>query len=216
MAAIPFTFECSREAGFVPDPNEHKRFGYVTELKAFATVFPKDLKVNVPLNPAAGPAFTGLKYTAAKPGGPPIGVADVVGVIERFEWNGGAGNPLELEFYVSQENAMQIKAAQQLALQTVKIEALAWWIGDFDQVDRVWFEQAFPMSGPITGIAAGKEHPEVDVDLNPVAAKDGIDVNVYKVTLGVAPAANMQYTLHFANSLQKKVVKSWGLPAVAS
>jgi hypothetical protein len=51
----------------------------------------------------------------------------------------------------------------------------------------------------------------VDVDLSPVPVKDGIDVNVYKMTLAVVPAANKQYTLHFASSPRKPAVKSWGL-----
>jgi hypothetical protein len=34
---------------------------------------------------------------------------------------------------------------------------------------------------------------------------------VYNVHFEVVPAANAQHVLHFANSDQKKVVKSWGL-----
>lgn len=36
-------------------------------------------------------------------------------------------------------------------------------------------------------------------------------INVYKISLEIVPAANLQYSLFFANSSTKKVVKSWGL-----
>jgi hypothetical protein len=102
---------------------------------------------------------------------------------------------------------------QQSALQTTKIQGLAWWIADYDQEKKLWFEQAhpLPLSGGVTGIITGKENPELDVDLTPVPVKDGIDVNVYKITMGVVPAANAQYNLHFANTHGKPVAKAWGL-----
>jgi hypothetical protein len=46
MATVPFVFECSREQGFLPDPNEHNRVGYIIELDGFGLAGPmdKDLK----------------------------------------------------------------------------------------------------------------------------------------------------------------------------
>lgn len=41
--------------------------------------------------------------------------------------------------------------------------------------------------------------------------KEGIDVDVYKVTMGVVPAAITRYMLHFANSSTQAVVEPWGL-----
>ena len=219
MATVPFVFECSKESGFVTDPNEHKRFGYILALNGFGLAGPldADLTVNVPFNTGAKPTYSTMAtaFTAGDGLGQdtvkPMASAQVVGVFEKFEWNGGVGDPLQLDFFVSQENAMQIKALQQLALKTTMITALDWWIADYDQEVKTWFEQSNPIGGPIKGIITGKENPELNVDLNPVVVKDGIDVNVYKISLKVAPGANLQYTLHFANSDKKKTVKSWGL-----
>ena len=215
MTSIPFTYECSKAAGFVPDPNEHKRFGYVTALKIGTTEPAADLKVNVPTG-AAPVGFTGLGYAAPAAANKSIGEAKVVGVIEKFEWNGGVGDPLKLEFYVSRENATQIKAVQQSTLVTTKVDSLGWWIADYDQEVKKWYEQAYPIGNAVignavSGIIAGKENPELNVDLSPVPAKDGIDLNVYRIAIGIVPAANKQYTLHFANSHQTKVAKPWGL-----
>jgi hypothetical protein len=58
---------------------------------------------------------------------------------------------------------------------------------------------------PFGGTFAGKEAPQVDVDLNPVLVRECIDVNVYKVSMSINPAAGTQYSLHFANSATQKV-----------
>jgi hypothetical protein len=138
----------------------------------------------------------------------PVG-GKVVGVIEKFEWSGGLSDPLRFDFYVSQQNAHEIKALQQQALRTTKVKSLGWWIADYDLETKGWFEQANPIGRPaVSGMLAGKETPQLDVNLNPVHV--GTDAIVYKVTMSVAPAANMTYSLHFADSSKKQVVKTWG------
>jgi hypothetical protein len=210
MASIPFAYECSTAAGFLPDPNEPQRVGYVTALTIGTTEYAKDLTV---FSPAVAGAvdFKGLGpiTPAAANGG--LGKITVVGVLKKFEWDGGAGQPLKLEFYLSQRNAMQIKQAQESTLTPTKIDTVAWWIADYDVETKKWYEQSFPTNA-VSGIVGGtQDQLELDVDLTGVQAKDGIDVKVYKVAVSVAPAANSRYTLHFANSPQKGVAKSWGL-----
>ena len=213
MASIPFEYECDKSAGFVMDPNQHRRVGYVTSLDGFGLPvrLATDLRVTVPSNAGARTAFTDLQYRS----GASMGSANVVGVIEKFSWNGGVGDAIKLEFYASQENASQIKALQQQAMKTTTIKQLGWWIGGYDQETKLWFEQSYPADGKVAGLLQGTHEPALDVDLNPVTVKDGIDVNVYKITLAVVPAANHAYSLQFANSSARKVVKTWGL-AVAS
>jgi hypothetical protein len=93
MATIPFSYECSKDAGFVMDPNEQKRFGYITGLKGFNKAFAKDLKVSVPYNASAVPSFKGGGFAPTMPSTTaPAGEATVVGVIE-FEPDGHQDNP---------------------------------------------------------------------------------------------------------------------------
>ncbi len=208
MASIPFAYECSKAAGFLPDPNEPQRVGYVTALTIGTTEYAKDLQVFVPAVQPVG--FKGLGPVAPAAANEGFGRITVVGVLEKFEWDGGVGQPLKLEFYVSQHNAVQTKEAQQNTL-TTKIDTAAWWIADYDVETKKWYEQSFPTNA-VGGVVGGtKDQPELDVDLTGVPAKDGIDINVYKVAVSVAPAAKGQYTLHFANSPQTGVAKSWGL-----
>ncbi len=199
------------------DPNAHKRVGYVTKLDGFGLTqsLAADLKVALPLSGGHALSYTGLPTAPAGAGGAaPALTASVVGVIEKWEWDGTVGGAIKIDFYCSQENAAQIKTLQQLALKTTNVKALGWWICDYDQETKAWYEAAYPKSAPaVTGIIAGKENPELNVDLTPVPARDGIDVFVYKVSIAVAPGANQQYALNLANSSTRSVAKSWGLIA---
>jgi hypothetical protein len=87
MATVPFEFDCNKSAGFVMDPNEHARVGWVTALDGFglpAGGLAKDLQVSNPMT-----------VTGGKPE-----IMSVIGVLEKFTWAGGVGDPLKLDFYV--------------------------------------------------------------------------------------------------------------------
>lgn len=105
-------------------------------------------------------------------------------------------NPLEIEMYVSQENAAQLKTLQLSTLKTTTVSALNYLILDYDQEVKRWFTQAAPAQPPLSGILAGGTNPELNVDMTPVGVKDGVDVYVYKVTVQIAPAANTEYVLN--------------------
>ncbi len=176
-----------------------------------ATLTP-DLTVGVPYNGATALNYKGLTLTAAAAGGSGIPTATVVGVLEKFSWAGGVGDFIQFDFYVSQQNATLVKALQQLTLKHTKVTKLGWWIADYDQEAKQWFEQCFPLGdGYFTAQINNKDNPELNVDMAPVKAKDGIDVNVYKISMQIAPGANLAYTMSHANSASKNVVKSWGL-----
>lgn len=216
MASTPFAYECVKESGFLMDPNEHKRVGYVTDFKVCDYTMAKDLKVSLPYN-SKERKYTNMQVTPGpKPAAPAKGnlpdIANIVGVIEKLEWEGAVGSAIKIDFYVSQESSTQLKTAQQSVLMNTKVQQLGFWVADYDQEAKQWYEAAFPIGDMIiTGIITGKENPEMNVDLTPIPVKDGIDVMVYKVSIAVAPAANKAYTLSFANSSTMSVVKAWGL-----
>lgn len=199
MATVPVVFECDVSSGFLMDPNEHQRIGWVTKLDGFglpAGALTADLQVSDPL-------------TAT--GGKPMVAVPVVGVLEKFSWAGGAGDPLQLDLYVSQENAVQIKAAQQTAHVNTAVTVLDFIVIDYDPVAKAWFTELIPAQ-PLSGaIAVVKGNPELDVDLTGTPVKDGIDVLVYKVSIAVSPQAHKAYSLKLSNSSTRTVVKSWGV-----
>jgi hypothetical protein len=212
MASVPYEFECDKNGGFLPDPNEHKRVGYVTALSGFSTSgsikFKADLQVFSPWN-GSKQDFGGIALTKAPNN---LYQTSVVGVIEKFAWNGGVGDFLACDMWVSQENAVQLKTAQQSTLTTTRVDEFAYWIINFDQEKKVWFEQAYPKDPPIlSGIVGPADNPELNVDLTGAPAKDGIDVMVYKVSIQIACGANKQFYLNFANTAGNVSTKAWGL-----
>lgn len=197
-ASTPYSFECDPSAAIWSDRNEHKRVGYIMAFQGLGSSYPNDLKVAIPYNPAAG----------GKPA-PSNTTVQVVGVIESFEWNGEVASPIKIVFYVSKNNAMQIKAAMQRALASARIDQLTWSISDYDQAAGKWYQQSYPMNpGFISGIVAGRNNPQLDVDLNPAKLKNA-PVYMYKVSLSVAPAAGKQYPLSFSSSSSTHVTKMW-------
>jgi hypothetical protein len=206
----PFEFECDLEGGFAMHPGEHLRIGYVVSLDGFGLppkALKPDLHVAVPYNNETL-AFSGITLEAAS-AGPKR--ANVIGVIEKFEWNGGTGDPIKLEFGVSQENATQILSLQYAALKTTMVTSLGWWIADYDPEEKAWFEQSYALNGPLTGHINNRKDPDLSVDMTPIAVKEGIGVSVYKVKIEVVPAGDAKYKLHFATSHAQKVVRVWGI-----
>jgi hypothetical protein len=189
--AVAYTYACELAYGFIQNPNEHQRVGYVTELEGLglSQALKADLTVTNP-------------QTAAN--------VTVVGVIQEFAWSGGVADPLQFQLYVSQENAAQLKMLQQSVLTTTKVNALNYLIINYDQETKRWFTQAAPVQ-PVSGIVPGGSNPDLNVDLTPVAAAEGIDLYVYKVSVQVAPGANKSYVLTFANSSTTPLAKAWGV-----
>ena len=190
--AVAYNYACDLAYGFIQNPNEHQRVGYVTEFAGLG--LPQALKADLTVtNP----------QTAAN--------VTVVGVIQEFEWNGGVADPLQIQLYVSQENAVQLNVLQKSVLTTTEVSALNYLIIDYDPEAKRWFTQAAPVQPPLSGIVPGGSNPELNVDLTPVPVTEGVDVNVYKVSVQVAPGANQAYVLTFANSSTMPVAKAWGL-----
>lgn len=194
MATVSFEYGCNVAGAFVTNPKETP-VGWMTALDGFGL--------------SAGSVKPDLTVTQPLTGG----TISVVGVLQKLTWAGGAGDPLEFVFHVSQENATLIKALAQTTLENITVSKAGWWIADYDQKTKLWYEKAFPVSpSTVSGTLQGKDIPTLEVDLAGAPETDGTDVMLYKVALGIVPPANQQYALHFANSAATSMVKAWGLP----
>jgi hypothetical protein len=202
-ASIAFVFTCDMQSGFLMQPNVHKQIGYVTAFQAFgAPALSGDLALSVPFTP-----LHELLTMTRAPGLPPV--TNVVGVIENFSWSGGLADPLKITFFVSKENAILLNALQQTSFKTDAVSSLGWWIGNYDPEAKVWFEAAYPASSP-TVSGTFPNSSALSVSLTPVPVADGIDVNVYAVSIQVFPTPHSIFSLLFANSSRSAVIKSWG------
>lgn len=124
------------------------------------------------------------------------------------------GDPICISAYISAENANLIKTLQQMTLKTTSIKKLGWWIANFDEESKAWFEEAHPATPMVvTGQlnAPGGKDVRLAVADEPQKVAANIDINVYSLYFEVVPAANQTCTFHFANSKDKKIIKSWGL-----
>jgi hypothetical protein len=213
-ALTAYVLECNKSNGFLPDPNQHYRVGFVTALAGFngarPLTFAQDLQIAYAWTGGA-PRYAAAASAQANAVG--MRTMKVVGVLEKLAWSGGVGDPLTLDFWVSQANAVQLKSAQQATITSTKVDQLGFWIANYDQESKVWYENAYPASAAtVSGVVSPLANPLLNVDLIGSAVKDGIDVMAYKISMQVSPAANTKHTLQLATSSSSQSIKPWGLP----
>ena len=217
---MAYNLPCDWKSGFVMDPTKKQRAGYLVAFNGLdlgTDYFAKDIKVYTPYNNGtksyAGDGFDFGTDPAV------IKQVTVAGVIESFSWGGGVGDPICISAYISTNNANQVKSKMATTLATTKVTKLAWWIVNYDEENKVWFEEAFPLGDPkgTAGIVTGQLNAPGKTDIRMHVSDDAtkiapnIDVNVYNCFFEIVPAANTSFDLSFAKSAQNKVVNGWGL-----
>ena len=210
---MPYTLTCDWKAGFVMDPQKKQRCGYLLALEGLGldAALAADITVFMPFN--AQPADYTDSMLAVDSSVTPHKVT-CVGVIDSLQWMGGVGDPISINAMISSENAQQIKTKLQTTLSSTKITKLAWWISNFDEINKKWFEEAYPKDpSHVTGQLNAPGGNDVRLHIADEATKvaPNIDVNVYQIAMEIVPAANSSYTLGFALDAEKKYVNAWGL-----
>jgi hypothetical protein len=191
------------------DPTKKQRVGYLVYFQGLdmGDFLNQDVQVFTPYsNATANYGEVTLDKDSGK--------ATVVGVIESFSFGGGVGDPICISAYISAENAMNISAKLKTTLVTTTVKKLGWWICNFDEENKVWFEEAFPKD-PTTLIgqlnAPGGKDIRLQVAAEATKIAPNVDVNVYNIYFEVVPAANSTYALHFASSAKTNFIRNWGL-----
>jgi hypothetical protein len=206
---MAYNFPADWKSGFVMDPVKKQRVGYITDFNGLGltAALAKDLNVFCPYNNAAAPSYTAL-------GAPAEGKVSVTAVLENVSWGGGVGDAFTFSCYMSSENANLLKALKQMTLKTTSITTIGWWIANFDEETKVWFEEHYPKA-PVkpTGQlnAVSKNDIRLHIADEPVKVAPNIDVNVYNVYFEMVPAANQTATYTVSSSASKTVVLPWGL-----
>jgi hypothetical protein len=207
-----YNFPCDWKAGFVMDPIKKQRVGYLINFQGIglgSDQLAQDVEVYTPYNVDKG--ATNYKIL---PDIKDDGKVKVVGVIDNFSWGGGVGDPVCISAYVSAENALLVKGLMKMTLKTTAVSKLSWWIGNFDEETKAWFDEAHPASDKeITGQLNAPGKTDIRLAVSDEASKiaPNIDVNVYNIYFEVVPAANSTYDFHFATASGKNFIKRWGL-----
>lgn len=200
-------YPCDWKAGFVMDPTKKQRVGYLVSFKGLdlGDLLTPDIEVFTPFN-GGSPSYSKLTVTDDK--------VKVVGILENFSWRGGVGDPISISAYISGENASELIAKQKTTLKTTSLTNLGWWIGNFDEVAKEWFEEAYPKSPEeITAQLNAPGGKDIRLTVSPKAIKvsPNIDVKVHNLSFEVVPAANQTFDFHFATAKLKSSVNRWGL-----
>lgn len=206
---MTINLSCDWRSGFVMDPNKKQRVGYLVNFQGMnmGEFLKQDITVFSPYNNSET-QYTGVTIEAEST------KATCVGVIDSFSFGGGVGDPICISAYISAENAEVLQAKMKTTLDTTIVKKLSFWICNFDEENKVWFEEAFPkdpidMAGQLN--APGGKDVRITVSQEPTKVAPNIDINVYNVYFEVIPAANATYAMHFATSSKTKFIKNWGL-----
>lgn len=200
---------CDWRSGFVMDPQKKQRVGYLVNFQGLnmGEFLKQDVEVFSPYNNSE------TQYSSVTVDAETTKVT-CVGVIDSFSFGGGVGDALCISAYISAENAEVLQAKTKSTLDTTIISNLSWWISNFDEENKAWYEEAFPkdpteVKGQLN--APGGKDIKLTVAQEPTKVAPNIDVNVYNVYFEVIPAADATFALHFATSSKTKYVKNWGL-----
>ncbi|MEN9796403.1 MAG: hypothetical protein RL653_99 [Pseudomonadota bacterium] len=208
MAGV--NLSCAWRDGFVMDPSKKQRVGYLVYMEGLnlGEYLKQDVEVFSPFTHAEAPAYGEVTMDRS------TGKLTCVGVIESFSFAGGVGDPVCISAYISAQNAEVLAAKLKTTVDTNTVKKLAWWICNFDEENKVWYEEAYPLdptivNGQINASGGGSLKITVSPEAEKVASN--IDSNVYNLYLEVIPAANSTFAFHFATSSKTKYARNWGL-----
>ena len=211
---MSYSLDCDWRAGFIMDPQKKQRVGYLLTLDGFGLNGPlaQDIQVFAPYN-AAVADYTDTSQLVIDTSITPNKIT-CTGVIESWSWGGGVGDPISISAYISSENAQQIKAKQQTTLTTTQIKKLAWWLVNFDEENKAWYEECYPKDPThVTGQlnAPGGKDVRLHCADEPTKVSSNVDVNVVRVSFEIVPAANSTYVIGMGINSKTKHVNAWGL-----
>jgi hypothetical protein len=204
---------CDWKAGFVMDPTKKGRVGYLVSLGGMdCGAFLQDITVFSPVG-IDPPNYAKAKLEAGTEGHSAKQIK-VVGVIESFNFGGGVGDPVCISAYISSKNANTLSAKLATTLKNTVVNNLSWWICNFDEEGKQWFEEAYPKAPDVVAgqlNAPGGKDLRLVVAAEPTKVAANIDTNVFNVYFEIVPAADKVYAFQFASTAKMPFCRSWGL-----
>jgi hypothetical protein len=134
-----------------------------------------------------------------------------IGLIEDFRYEAGPTDPIRIKAYVNKATASDIRSRLARPLTNPRLK-LAWYIIDFDEADKLWFEAAY-LKSPKTAEASLDSTGgdlQIFVDNHHTRISDTLDIAVFGFEFQVVPADKKKCTLEFATGSNLRLVKQWG------
>jgi hypothetical protein len=199
MDSNPLDFDCDWRLGFNLQPRLKGTVGYLLEWSGLGGLsLKKDIEVWNPYSTAGQKVVSGTTVKC-------------IGLLEWLRYAGGQNDPIRLRAYVSRESAADVRSKLAKPLSNTRLK-LAWYIIDFDEGDKLWYEAAF-LKDPKTAEASldsAQGALQISVDRAPTRIADTLDINVFGFELQVVPANKKKALLEFASGPGQKLVKQWG------
>jgi len=134
-----------------------------------------------------------------------------IGLLESFRYAGGENDPIRLRAYVSRGTAADLRSKLARPLTNTRLK-LAWYILDFDEGDKRWFEAALLKSPKMAEAAIDTTGGtlQIFVDREATRVSETLDLNVFGIEFQVVPASKKKALLEFASGPTHRLVKQWG------
>jgi hypothetical protein len=192
-------YECDWRMGFNLNPSSKGRVGYLLFWSGCGGLsLSKDIEV---YNPYSGSGQTVETGSTIK----------CIGLIEKFEFGGGDEDPIRITCYSSRETAANVRAKLASPISSTSVQ-VAWYIIDFDEDRKEWYEAAFVQNSAKASANLDTMGGEVQLFIESQATRvsDVLDLKVYQLEFQIVPAEGSSSTLEFATGSTQKLVKSWG------
>lgn len=133
-----------------------------------------------------------------------------IGLLESFRFSGDQNDPIRIVSYVSKDSAAEIRSRLSTPLSNLKLK-LNWYIIDFDNEAKVWYEAAFvkDSSGSDASLSGRGGQLQIVIASTPEKIAETLDVGVYRFELEVLPPDDTATTLEFASGPSQKLVRLW-------
>lgn len=194
-----FEYQCNWRLAFNLKGGQKGAVGYLLALSGLGGLrLRKDIRV---WNPFDGPG----QQAAYR--GPHV---DCIGLLETFYFQGGENDPVRLTGYVSKATAADLRSQMARPLATIKLK-LSWYIVDFDNEAKAWFEVAFiqDSAGAAASLSSADGKLQLFIANTPEKISEELDVPVYRFELEVLPSDESSANLEFASGPKQKLVRKW-------
>jgi len=199
------SYPCDYKAGFIMDPSRKQRVGYLTNFTGLGSQvgqLAQDIEVWCPYQ--GTPSYGDVKIADEK--------VKCVGIIESVEYGGGVGDAYCFHVYISGNNKQKLANAMKNTFDKTSIDVIKFWLGNFDEEEKCWFEEVYPKDDNMKGMlnANGKD---LKIRLGDEGTKvhQNVDVKVFDWYFEIVPAANVLTNINYSVGAKKSAVRHWGL-----
>ena len=188
MAEI--SFSCDVAQGFNAQSDAQTIVGFLTHLKVGDAEYPTDLIVTDPEDVE--------------------GELEVVGVLSSAYWAGGETDPLEFDCRISTANKNESVELVQKTLVNTSVE-YSFVIYEYDPIAKKYF-QCFHTGGENYEGLILKSGGDLAINIDSTESMEVPSPKIFPFSIGIMPPEPTDgQPLHFAASVDKKMVKQWGL-----